>query len=645
LLAARIEKGSMTSRSWAHPRTGHVHFAWQDIHRIVLNDTTYALSEGQIGTFIHELTHVACYGEPLPVAMASLHARQRWSHFNAYPDVGSSFVLDGARIAIIEAFYAPLYEGLALFAQFDATPGPARTVSTAMRLAMTVLFRQNATRIVASTSNIASRWERLYNEFRDFLAHVRLSRAYVQQKASLFTPESIDAKQMRSDASENPYFTGYLTIKSLWNVAVTHGCREIWLDSDLFLSYLITYFFQDFGLIAIVLRDSASPTEMYSNVSLYLQNRQNELIELLANPIRVSEALHEFEESLLNSRDFSTDDKSFIDHHSGDMPGAWSIPPEAILVDKELHDEGRALMASLLKDIETHFNVDLPEDDERPPSLYYSSQAATQLAYTRGWIRLNEEAAELDCDGKEWCRLYYSAHSEFWRRDVRIKCEYRGLGRVYTYVLSATGAICRTAVADDGFVVAVWSADGSNAETRDSLARHRLWFEIEQRLPLDKYIAEKFLEYGEVGLGDSIEAAVRQIRRLSLVKAMCSYLGDDFATYAQVMQDGFEVVAGDDEDLTFRDFTDLPLDDVFKDGLWSVLGKRRYLLESFALFGLTTAVKLTAASLDDAFSHHALNWRVAAGRLRKQLDKTRFKFLVESEDSTSRDDMAVIALL
>ncbi len=131
----------------------------------------------------------------------------------------------------------PLAEGLALFAEFDALPDDSPVIS--LPIMMSAISFANPEE--NDQRPAPDQWNSLVS--RLLLRH-RLSPRFIEKKAALL-------KQPVGATAGSGYLAGYLTVKNIWDYLKRRNSK-LW-DSDLFLTYFKTVFYDDFGLVAVLL--------------------------------------------------------------------------------------------------------------------------------------------------------------------------------------------------------------------------------------------------------------------------------------------------------------------------------------------------------------------------------------------------------
>lgn len=242
----------------------------------------------QLSVFLHEATHHWCFTSPVAFAIAGLTLRARLGMvrmIHGERDLEDSVISDLISADTAVALLRPLAEGLALFAEFDAT---TRIHSKAISPVLQSLFQ-----FFIDPQRHVSVYQRLPGEIAiaanigEVLYDLRTDPATLDRKASLFLkPFSLDA---------GGYLPGYLAVKSLWRAA---SRRHFLLanETDSFLMYLRSYLYDDWGLVATLLSPGSEPIRSAENVVNYLNGRINQWNEL------TEEDFSEYENSVAVNR-------------------------------------------------------------------------------------------------------------------------------------------------------------------------------------------------------------------------------------------------------------------------------------------------------------------------------------------------------
>jgi hypothetical protein len=171
--------------------------------------------------------------------------RSRIGDVQAARDILKSELIDDVvRLEWVQALLRPLAEGLALFAEYDALPGPKSKTWSPLPTAVAwnfsgidMLRQRAAGGLLRGPSDIDA-------ITRELMAKARISPQALNAKASVL------ARPLGSAA--DGYLPGYLTVKSLWH----HLCRQdsrLYTETDLVLTYLKAFFFDDHGFAAEML--------------------------------------------------------------------------------------------------------------------------------------------------------------------------------------------------------------------------------------------------------------------------------------------------------------------------------------------------------------------------------------------------------
>lgn len=217
---------------------------------------TGTLPSDALPAYLHEATHHWCFFSSVGLALTLLNLRARrralllelqdskdpfetdeLDTMFKTPELDTIDVLDDyLRYDVLTRAQAPLAEGLAIFAEFDALPGSSPVVTEMMTSLLRFLGK--------SENPDADPWETLGSA----LLYERSTNLYASRKTSVLT------QAMEFD--HGGYLAGYLMVKGLWRDAVAINPRLF--DTDLFLNLLVTYVYSDFGLVAHLLDPETS---------------------------------------------------------------------------------------------------------------------------------------------------------------------------------------------------------------------------------------------------------------------------------------------------------------------------------------------------------------------------------------------------
>jgi hypothetical protein len=214
----------------------------------------------------------------------------------------------------------PLAEGMALFGEFDVTPGNSAVISQVMltaAISFLELSNQPDETTVAQAGTL----------FGSALMTARLRPRFRNRKANLLVrPLTLD---------DGGYLAGYLTVKNCWHHFRSIAGVSKFADTDLFLTYLRSFFYDDFGLVAVLLDPDkeiasvgAGPIDSAEAISRYLQERFLRLAEFTTPA-----AIDEFETAMVAKED-------------------PMVPPTAIGSDPALAARGKDLLDGMIKELD-----------------------------------------------------------------------------------------------------------------------------------------------------------------------------------------------------------------------------------------------------------------------------------------------------
>jgi hypothetical protein len=228
------------ARSITDPVTNWVMISGVDLKRDLANmirGGKYPLS--CLPIFLHEAVHHMCFDSPVGMALSMLQLRARRKALLHITNSQSSAVdkydvaEDAIRYESAIHIMRPLAEGLALFGEFDAFPGDSPVMSNVMKI-MAINFREP-------------------REERETIADTARRILWGTRVGSLFTERKADLLVQPLVTTSGGYLAGYLTVKNLQLILMKKMQSGRFLDSDLFLFYLLTYFYHDFGFVATLL--------------------------------------------------------------------------------------------------------------------------------------------------------------------------------------------------------------------------------------------------------------------------------------------------------------------------------------------------------------------------------------------------------
>jgi hypothetical protein len=250
-------------RSFTDPFTNLVLLSAVDIRRNLGDIRKADIPLEFSPTFLHEATHHWCFTSPVGFASLLLFFRarrlaiRRLRHKSALDRDQLYDVVDAVvRYDFAQGLMRPLAEGVALFAEHDACVGHTETISPPMALAGT-LFAQG----------FAARSDPPWSKMPLLLAGGRLTSAHIRRKADLLMqPLSCD---------QGGYLPGYLTVKNLWlHNMIGLDCPHF-MDTDFYLQFLRSFFYDDWRLVACLLDRETPDIRALEPIALSIQERLN----------------------------------------------------------------------------------------------------------------------------------------------------------------------------------------------------------------------------------------------------------------------------------------------------------------------------------------------------------------------------------
>lgn len=206
--------------------------------------------------FVHEMTHAWCFSSVLGTALSELRLNSAIrsqlllsdclspdEHVAAFQALHRDVIMFETAVHVLR----PLAEGMALFAEFDATPS-STTLSYPLVCA-TVLFKSLSKDAIPEQSRIENEYSKIWQT----LCENRGNMEVFDKKANLLFSDFTFSE------NSGGYLLGYLLVKGLfWGFEESLGRK---VDSDLFLSFLRWYFFEDWACVTVVLQPSNTLTE------------------------------------------------------------------------------------------------------------------------------------------------------------------------------------------------------------------------------------------------------------------------------------------------------------------------------------------------------------------------------------------------
>ena len=278
-------------------------------------------------SFLHEATHHWCFLSPVGYVLAVLELRARRNGVLLFNAVGDKQTLqdrlldDLSRYEMATTVLRPLAEGLALFAEFDAISGPQSSVLSAPAEMAGYFF---GLRDVLHEHLIA-----IYETHRTPLEAMRRSYQCFRRRRALL--------QEPLDLSSDGYLAGYLTVRNLW-LHISHSSVRLLNESDLFLMYLRSFFYDDYGLVQLLLAPAGDLVGPYA-VAQHLAERFDRLAEVDEDNLRAYEAA-------IQAHGETTPEQRRVDD---DVSAALS---RSLMVEESEHSAGVQLATQLIDQTE-----------------------------------------------------------------------------------------------------------------------------------------------------------------------------------------------------------------------------------------------------------------------------------------------------
>lgn len=215
---------------------------WENQTKQIFNDSESKFLQ----FFLHESTHHSSFIGPVGGAFSKL-AISCYSQFWKVSDGQEKYNLTTRDILIYHftwRLFEPLFEGIALFQEYDAIPGNSNCATN------TTLFLTRFTieRIVEQLKN--GHDFSIENPFDFIKNHI--------QKSRLISVKWECSKEeiLKLSISQRPYYLlGYLAVKSTYQ-RLCNKCPQIANNSDFFIMFMNDYWFQDYKLESILLNVS-----------------------------------------------------------------------------------------------------------------------------------------------------------------------------------------------------------------------------------------------------------------------------------------------------------------------------------------------------------------------------------------------------
>ena len=275
-------------------------------------------------SFLHEATHHWCFHSPVGAALSTLTLRARIDSARLLDErtTDREAILERltrtvTRQRVAQACLGPLVEGLALFAEFDATPRMrTRVRSTVMdQVAFffgmpvpgstsedTLMLFGDSAEGIPDVQHEVDRWLMLV------LGKSRMTASCVDRKANIL----VHPFEVTSG-----YLPGYLFVKSVWD-GLARRAPRLRNETDLFLIYLRHHVFADAVLVQTLLSTS---TDDASEIAMTVAQAIDQRFEALLD---VRPEMVEMLEEVIDSEVFSSEDPRYLQAIQVD-PDDWQL--------------------------------------------------------------------------------------------------------------------------------------------------------------------------------------------------------------------------------------------------------------------------------------------------------------------------------
>lgn len=250
-----VNNCDFSGRSYVDPISNFSHVdifdLGRDLPHILENEVLPAYLYLQL---IHELEHHRDMTSLVGNALAILWIR---ATDNTGERSSAARLCDLAKILAFHHFMRPWLEGKALFAQFDAFPGPSEVLSRRSQNIFGYFISKKTTNWSSKTLND------LVDPVSKFLVARRTGKATVDMKADLLISGT--------GLDDGGYLTGYLACRRF--VSLCQARSAIARDSDFTVDYLHHFLLRDWYLAEVLLTEHSSPETAVQAVADYTINR------------------------------------------------------------------------------------------------------------------------------------------------------------------------------------------------------------------------------------------------------------------------------------------------------------------------------------------------------------------------------------
>lgn len=295
-------------------------------------------------SFLHEATHHWCFHSSVGAALStlSLHVRIDAARLLGERTVDRQAILERltrtlTRQRVAQACLGPFVEGLALFAEFDATPRIRTRVRSSVMDKVAFFFGMPVPGTITedtlallgdSADGIPDMQREIDKWLLLVLGRSRTAASCVDRKANIL----VHPFDVRSG-----YLPGYLFVKSIWD-GLARRVPRFRNETDLFFTYIRHHIFENPTLVRVLLNtDEDQPINIAATVALAVDERFEALLDVRPEDL-------ELFEQAIDSENFSWDDPRFL----------RSIQVES---------EDRRLAMNELRELNKHWNSDSSGSD------------------------------------------------------------------------------------------------------------------------------------------------------------------------------------------------------------------------------------------------------------------------------------------
>jgi hypothetical protein len=263
------------ARSWTNQVSNATLISAIDVYYHLTKVAKGTLPLNSLAPFLHECAHHWCFHSPVGLSLSVLYLRaSRAARRILLGEDGSpeDVVSDLIKFEAVSELFRPLLEGMALFAEFDATPGVSSQLSPISRWAWLIFGPATASPNQAMTEGI-----------QGLLEQSRLKDKVLNRKTDLLL-------QPLERPEDYAYVLGYMSIKNFWNEGIKRSSKL--MDRDLFLCFIRSFFLEDYEIVALLLDPSLDAVTVVNGVIEHVQSHVNDFYTNLASHVTAFERIN-----------------------------------------------------------------------------------------------------------------------------------------------------------------------------------------------------------------------------------------------------------------------------------------------------------------------------------------------------------------